>query len=496
MAQKFENNPSSRFGAQPQRHSRKARAPGHDGDGLTWSVSPATLREEVLSLSERADLLDALHDAVIVRNLAGRILLWNQAAQETYGHSRQQALEANYDVLLRPQYTQPLADVHMRLLHTDGWEGRIIHRHADGQEVIVSSRWRLWRGDQSMPVGILEVNRDISHQVQAESRAEIERQRLASLLNMLPAYVAIKDEDCRIRFANRQFTEVFGKADAGPCHQVQFGRSKRCEHCHALEVLNSQQGAQWENRQIDGRVFRVWGYPFPDASGRPMVLELGVDVTELRRAQELVAEISEHERRALGLDLHDSLGQRIAGLGFLVQAMMAKTDQLGDEPQQIGEQIVELSQQITSQVRAMAHGLDPVSLEDEGLGGGLSDLAETVETIWDIPVEVECDSLASLRGQTALQLYRIAQEACSNAARHARCSRIRISLTRRQNEAVMQVSDDGLGLGPEPDVHRGMGIRTMKYRAGTLAGDVELSACAEGGTCVTCRVPIPAEFGV
>jgi PAS domain S-box-containing protein len=477
---------------------RQARAPvGGDGHGpgedLAWKLSPVALRQEVLSLRERADLLDVIHDCVIVRNLAGRILLWNRAAAETYGYDGEHAQGKNYDLLLRPRYEVPLAEVHMKLLQGDQWEGRIHHRTADDREVVSYSRWRLWRGNDSLPLGILEINRDITDQVEAESRAESERKRLSALLNLLPAYVVIKDRDCRIAFANREFCRIFGQPGDRPCHEVQFGRGDRCPRCHVAEILDSGTGQHWETHQTDGRVYQVWGYPFDDADGQSLVLELGVDVTPLRQAQELVAEISEHERRNIGLELHDSVGQRLTGLAFLVQGLQSSVAETGSGLAHLAERVVDISQQLTAQIRAMAHGLDPVALEDQGLAEGLRDLSETITTIWEIPCSFSCDCEGGIRGNTALQLYRIAQEACSNAARHASCTRIDISLTCQGNYVLIRVDDDGEGLPDPSKIDRGMGVRTMQYRAETLAGELTLEARPGGGTCVTCRVPSPPD---
>jgi len=111
-------------------------------------------------LQTHSALLELANDAVLVRDLAGTVQLWNRGAERIYGWTRGEALGRNCSELLKTKYSIPLAKINKRLMHSGYWEGELIHTRKDGQEIQVESRWSLHReGD---PPTILELNTDIT----------------------------------------------------------------------------------------------------------------------------------------------------------------------------------------------------------------------------------------------------------------------------------------------------------------------------------------------
>jgi len=139
---------------------------------------------------------------------------------------------------------------------------------------------------------------EIVERKSAEEAVKIERQRLYDVLETLPAYVILLSEDYRVPFANRFFRERFGKSEGRHCYEYLFNRAAPCENCEAYTVLKTAAPHHWEWTGPDGRNYDVFDFPFTDTDGAPLILEMGIDITERRRAQLALTEANESlERR-------------------------------------------------------------------------------------------------------------------------------------------------------------------------------------------------------
>jgi PAS domain S-box-containing protein len=112
-----------------------------------------------------------------------------------------------------------------------------------------------------------------------------ERQRLYSVLETLPAYVVLLDKDYHVPFANRFFRERFGESHGQRCYEYLFHRTEPCENCESYKVMKTRSPHHWEWFGPDGRNYDIFDYPFQDADGSPMILEMGIDITERKKAE-------------------------------------------------------------------------------------------------------------------------------------------------------------------------------------------------------------------
>ncbi len=119
-------------------------------------------------LKERAALIDLAHDAIILRDLNGRILLWSRGAGDTYGFSAEEALGKIAHELLKTLFPIPPNEIHSYIAQTREWEGELGHTRSDCRQITVASRWSLLRDKQGNPIGVMEINRDITERKQAE----------------------------------------------------------------------------------------------------------------------------------------------------------------------------------------------------------------------------------------------------------------------------------------------------------------------------------------
>ena len=321
---------------------------------------------------------------------------------------------------------------------------------------------------------------------EAHQEAEAQRLRFFSVLNMLPGYVALRAADGTIRFANQRYTECFGPFEGRKCYQVQHQREDPCPDCPMDRIQRTGQPGEWEWTSPDKRTFHVWGYPMADGDDDQAVLELGVDVTHQKDLERQVIDAGEAERRRIGRNLHDTLGQNLTGLAFLIKSLSRKFSQ---KEALTANQIVELVNESVAQVRGIARGLDPVGLEREGLTSSLQELAGRTASVFGIPCGFDCPCAIDVSQEVASHLYYIAQEALTNAVKHAQPTQIVLQLQAEDSLVKLSIIDDGKGLGGDHRGQKGMGMYIMQYRARALGGSLSIRSGPDGGTVVSCVAP-------
>ena len=217
-----------------------------------------------------------------------------------------------------------------------------------------------------------------------------------------------------------------------------------------------------------------------------LILETNRDITERRRLQQEVLEILGAEQRRIGQDLHDGLCQHLAGIEFRA-AVIASQLAVAPEAQREIVKIGELIREGARQARMLSRGLSPVSLEAEGLMSALKELVESAGDLFGTCCHFECaKSVAVSDNVVATHLYRIAQEAISNAARHGRAKSIVVVLEKTIEGIQLSIRDDGCGFRVSPSRARGMGLHTMRYRAELIGATLTIDAGKGSGARVTC----------
>lgn len=213
------------------------------------------------------------------------------------------------------------------------------------------------------------------------------------------------------------------------------------------------------------------------------------DITERRRLEQEVLAASEEERRRIGQDLHDGLGQMLTGIGLIARNLARRMAKEGLPHAEGVEEVAQLVREADEYARELARGLVPVELEANGLASGLRRLAQKGEHLFGITCTFEeLGGGLVYNAQAATNLYRIAQEALSNAVRHGKASRVAITLAGGEDQVRLRVEDNGSGIPAVLPAQRGMGLRIMHYRAELIGASLEVRPGARGGTVVTCTL--------
>ncbi len=216
-------------------------------------------------------------------------------------------------------------------------------------------------------------------------------------------------------------------------------------------------------------------------------------ILALERANDLegeIARISEHEQRRIGQDLHDGICQVLAAIRCAASSAredlqakgLPEAASVGEVSDMLGDAIVE--------VRNLARGIFPVQMEAAGLTAVLDELCEATQRLHRITVSFETEGAVKVSPpEVAMHLYRIAQEALSNAVKHGGARHIRVKISGTDHLLTLSVADDGRGFVREGESNDGMGLKTMHYRAKLIGAELCINA-RPGGVTVICNLPL------
>jgi signal transduction histidine kinase len=221
---------------------------------------------------------------------------------------------------------------------------------------------------------------------------------------------------------------------------------------------------------------------------------LSAAISERKRLEHELLEITEKERRRIGLDLHDDLGQKLSGIALMTKGLELKLAKGRAAESKDAGKIHTLIQQAISHTRDVAQHLATLDLRHSTLQAALEGLAEHARNSFEVACRFKAEgTIPSLEPHVMMQLYKIAQEAVTNAIKHGKAHKVGISLSNGSDRVVLKIHNDGK---PFPDLtsrSTGMGLRIMNYRASLIGASLEIKGVGAKGTRVTCSVPVEAK---
>ena len=228
-----------------------------------------------------------------------------------------------------------------------------------------------------------------------------------------------------------------------------------------------------------------------------------VDITKRRELEEALVGATETVRRDIGRELHDVLSSDLAALAIKADNLARRLRQADAssglaenvrpaKTEQTLEEIAEGVRSAAKQARNLSHVLMPPELQEDHLAAALEHLCYEQARLGTPAPTFEGDRDEPRPGckETATHLYRIAQEAITNAQRHAEAEHIWVRLRREQDRLVLTVRDDGEGVRKKADAQKGIGLRTMEHRADLIGATLQVEPVEEGGTLVRCALPL------
>lgn len=491
----------------------------------------------------RAGILAQTGDAIVAVDHQQRVTFLNAAAERLYGITAAEAighpLSGVFEIhWLRPE-DQAAAETALR--QHGQWRGETLHLKRNGAAIHTEvSASRLHAEDGSSP-GRLFVIRDISGRRQEGEALWESSQMLKLVLANMPAFVFWKDRHSLYLGCNDLFAanaglnspeEIIGMSDLDLPWKHDEAESYRADDRRVMETgipklyyEETQHTADgrvtWVRtskiplRNPDGDIIGVLG-TFEDITGSKQaeeqirqlneVLELRVvertldlraavnaletEIVKRQRLEHEILKISEHEQRRLGQDLHDGLGQELAGIAMIGKVLADELQAESHPAATAAENIATYIRETIDSARRLAKGLYPIELAHYGLLHALEDLASQTSRRFGICCELhKSGKELELEESAEIHIYRIVQECIGNAIRHGKANRITIESLAGDGVHTFRVIDDGLGFERSPD-NTGMGLHLMNYRARVIGGELAVERPETGGCRVTCRLSV------
>src|SRR5215475_6983320 len=471
---------------------------------------------------------------ICMHDLDGVLLFINPAAARALGYEAHEGVGKKLSLFLAPAM-RPLFGAYLERIRsqpTDSGLMRVITKHGEER---VWAYHNIRYEEPGRPPYVLGHAQDITERYQRDQELKQVREELESRVAQRTTELQRAQEHfvAELQRAQERFVKAFqGSPDAiiltditeGHYIDVNPGFQRLFEYSRDEVVGHtSREFALWVNRQDRKTVIQLFHtqgvvYDFEvrwrtksgmirevllsvegiELDGVPCALSVAHDVTERRQLERELIEISERERQRIGYDLHDTLGQHLAGIAFLSKVLEQQltAHHATEAPQ--AAQIVAFVNQAMEQARTLAGGLAPVTLETYGLVFALQELATSVEALFHCACKFSSHQAIHITDHAvAIHLYRIVQEAVNNAIQHGQAQQITITLSmRREGGMTLMVQDNGVGFPTNVAERHGMGLRIMHHRARMIGAILEVQRRARGGICVICTLDNPALVSV
>ncbi len=356
-------------------------------------------------------------------------------------------------------------------------------------------------GSDGRIMGSFGILRDITEIERANQALARERNLLRTVVDAMPDPIFVKDDKCRMVLNNaahlrllrvKSQEEAIGKTDADffPPELADGYLADEREVIAGKPIIERVEKTLDPNGEL--RSLITTKLPLRDERGNIIGL-VGVnrDVTEREMLERQILEISESEKRRIGQDLHDDLCQYLVGISLLANVLQESLARDTRKETTDARQIKELVHHAAVKARSIAKGLTPLSLAGDGFMNVLHELAETAKELFEIDCSLEFTEPVELDDiGAAPHLYRIAQEAVHNAAKHSQGRKIVLRLAKSETLLMLAIEDDGIGFSPGEGKTHGLGLHTMKYRARAIGASLAFERSELGGTKLLCTLPL------
>jgi len=384
-------------------------------------------------------------------------------------------------------------------------EFRFVHRNGDMRWG--SSSISMLKDAEGRIVGQIATVEDITERKNGELELRAAEERFSAFMNHNPTLVWAKDDAGEIVFLNRMCLDIFqldeggwrGKTDFDfwPPHVAQ--RLQRNDR----KVLEKQEPTRFIEETVDAEgVTQYWMtilFPYRDRLGRRYVGGIAIEITEMKRTEDALKheqdllrnliEVQEREKQYISYEFHDGLIQYAAGARMFLESYKRKLDFTADA--ELVDKAIKSLEIGIAEGRRVIRGIRPTVLDDMGVEAAIDDLVDQCAGS-GLQVNARCEpGLGRLPATLEATVYRVAQEAITNARKYSRTDRIDIDLRRDGHDLRLEVRDYGVGFDVEAMRKEGFGLIGMNERVRLLGGECKITSVPNEGTTIAVRIPIP-----
>ncbi len=462
-----------------------------------------------------SQLLANIQDAIVAVDRERCVVYWNASAETLFGVAARDILGRRIDEQLTWRNTAGDGDPSLLdvLAATGRWEGDLKVFLPDGGERVTRTSVSIYRDANGNELGWIAVAYDATE----ERTLQADYRRQAQILDSVMEAVIVTDLEFTIIDWNASAKAMYGwRAD----EVIGQGADTVLQTQHAdrdAVVAEFRKKGRWVNevaqRHKDGRwlwVLSSVSYVY-DADGVPVgVVAVNRDVTrrhnaenelratqhDLRRLLRRLERSEATQRKELARNLHDDLGATLTAVRLDIDWLDAHLR--GIAPPDVITKLERMAGLATAAIRttqAVTSDLRPSLLDDLGLVAALESLTETWSTAAAIPVDLHLDVALEERldPELAMDLYRIAQEALTNVARHAAATQVTLELAEEDGQVVLLVADNGRGVEIDRQIDPdALGLIGMRERADAWDGTMVLTGAPGRGSTLTVRIPLDA----
>jgi hypothetical protein len=476
-----------------------------------------------------AAIVDSSDDAIISKDLKGIVRTWNKAAGQLFGYAAEEMIGKSITLLIPADRFSEEKSILARLRRgeqIDHYE--TVRKRKDGSLVEVSISVAPIRDSTDRVVGASKIVRDISERNRAAAALLKSERRLRAIVETAVDAIITIDERGTIESVNQATQRLFGyRAEEMLGQNVRMLMPEPYHGEHDQYLRNYLRtghakiigiGREVTALRKDGTMFPI-NLSVSEASlpgSKRLFTGIIHDLTSRRQLEAQIVEASVVEQRRIGQDLHDGLCQDLVGLAFGADAIARRLKTKALEEVEEVEKLAASARKAASDARQLSHGLNPVDLKAGGLPAALEALCDKVSEVFGVRCIFHWDRVPTRHDDaTATHLFRIAQEATSNAIRHGKAKRVEIELKCNLNRLQLTVKDNGIGFERpsarkstrsarkpqhESPVRHGIGVQGMRYRAHLIGGTFDLRPGKRGGMVATCSIdttcsPLPAING-
>lgn len=496
-------------------------------------VSERKRAEDALRASEAKYrlLFENMRDAFAAMDPRGRLIDCNPAFEKLVGYSRDEVRRLHLADITPKEWmaVEKKAIAQMRRRgYSKLFEKEYVRK--DGTRVPVELQGSILRDARDRPAGFWAIIRDVAERKRAETalrqaHADLERRVQERTAELETSRQALAKSEEQFRQMADSIQEVFWLIEAktgavlyvSPAFEAIWGRPHEklqnglaawlatlhpddrdgVERDYARGVRTGtftplEYRILWPDGSL--RWIRDSAWAIRDPRGR-VVRVAGVfrDITDQRRLESEILQAAEAERQRIGRDLHDSLGQSLTAIGYLADAVREDLSRAKRPEAADVRKLGRLIEKTADQSHALARGLMLADLKRGGLSAALQELAFRTQELFGVACRYRGSaSVPPLDANVAGQLYRIAQEAVTNAAKHGNAPSIDVHLAEKRSGLLLTVRDTGRGLPAKKKPNVRLGLDIMRYRAGLIGATLEIESARHRGTLVKCLLPLAA----